>query len=98
MKLNLVIPKKIVIFGHFGPFLAYFWSILGEIGHRDLIDCAKHSQPIRATRGALESLLGRLQKDTTMVGNGRECSEIQAGEVEFGHSKKIVIFGHFGPF
>ena len=69
-KLNLVIAKKIVIFWPFWAFLAYFWSILGEIGHRVLIDCAKHSQPIRATRGALESLLGRLQNDTTMVGNG----------------------------
>ena len=68
-EVEFVHSKKIVILA-FGLFLAYFWSILGEIGHRVLIDCAKHSQPIRATRGALESLLGMLQNDTTMVGNG----------------------------
>ena len=69
-KLKLVNRKKKRDFWPFWAILAYFWSILGEIGDRVLIDCAKHPEPIRITRGSLESLFGRLPNDTTMVGNG----------------------------
>ena len=73
---------------------------------------SKHTQPIRATRGSLESLLGSASNDTTtaenpyfhsaptgtiMVGNGSGYFEIQAGEDEFAQPKKWH-FGHFGPF
>ena len=87
-----------MIFGHFGPFLAYFWSILGKKFHRGMVDFSKHSQPIPATRGSLESLLGSASNDTTMVENGSGYFEIQVGEVDFAQPKNwafFVILGHF---
>ena len=75
-KLTLLNPKH----GHFRS----FW---GQKSCLHLGLFSKHSQPIRATRGSLESLLGRLQNDTTMVGNGSDYFEIQAWEVDFAQPK-----------
>ena len=68
-KLNLVIQKN-RDFWPFQAILASFWSILGKFDDIVLVDCAKHTEPIRTTRESLESLFGRLPNDTTMVGNG----------------------------
>ena len=69
-KLKSVNRKKsrfLAVLGHLEPIFGPFW---GKVGDRVLIDCAKHTKPIRTTRGSLESLFGRLPNDTTMVGNG----------------------------
>ena len=59
---------------------------------------SKHTQPIRATRGSLESLLDSASNDTTMVGNGSGYFEIQAWEVDFAQPKKSGFLVIFGPF
>ena len=60
-------------------------------------DCAKHTEPIPTTRGALESLFGGASNDTIMVGNGSGYFEIQVGEVDFAQPKIWAFLVIFGP-
>ena len=59
---------------------------------------SKHTQPIRATRGSLESLLDSASNDTTMVENGSGYFEIQVGEVDFAQPKIWAFLVILGPF
>ena len=54
---------------HPGPFLDR--EIIDTLG-----DCAQHTEPIRATKGSLESQIQGLQNDTTITGNGLDYFEM----------------------